>query len=107
MGLPGDDRLTPDAATLPVTKEGVMSTQGLRPAVAEDDRTGVRIAVRLGRHLSVPGYPHSGQPFVEIVVSFPDWGPEHPTEEVPVYLSVEFARAVGWMLISAAREASR
>jgi len=78
-----------------------------RPVLAEDHRTDLKVSIRLGQYAPVPGYPERGQPFVKVVVGFPEGELADLLEEVAFVLCGELARSVGWMLLSAGREAAR
>jgi hypothetical protein len=88
-------------------KEASSGWHWSRAATTTDDTTGLQVAVRLCQSTPVPGYPRSGLTYVEATVQFPDDGPDHPPIDVAVCFEGEFARSVGWTLITAARDAIR
>ena len=74
-----------------------------RPAQVESGDTGLLVTVQVAQARRIDGYPRSGREFVTLGVRFPDYGPEHPSEEYNFSFDSGLARAVGWMLLRAGR----
>ena len=70
-----------------------------------DPLSELEATVRITKGTKFPGWPHSGQPMVELMLAFPCYDDEVEDEKCEVVLRGERAVALGRMLISAGREA--
>jgi len=74
-----------------------------RLAQAQSPRTDLVVTVQLMQHEPIEGYPDSDQPFVSLVIRFPDYGPEHPAEEYAFCFYSDIASSTERMLLAATR----
>ena len=51
----------------------------------------------------IDGYPDSDRPFVNLVIRFPDYGPDHPAEEYAFCFDEDITSSTARMLVAATR----
>jgi hypothetical protein len=72
-----------------------------RPAAAHSSRGDLTVTVQLGQ------LGEDEDPVITMVAAFTDYGPGSPAEEYHMRLDADLGRAVGWMLLTAGRQAAR
>src|SRR2546423_2658316 len=74
-----------------------------RLAQARSPRTDLAVTVQLMQQEPIDGYPDSDQPFVNLVIRFPDYGPDHPAEEYAFCFDEDITSSTARMLVAATR----
>jgi hypothetical protein len=88
---------SPDHCTV-TTGEGKVHRS--RPARVRSRRTDLMITAQVLQD------PDSDIPFVDLTIHFPDYGPDHPSEEYSFCFDSELAQAVGRILRITGRQAA-
>jgi len=77
-----------------------------RTVQTESPLTGLTMMVRLTQR-SIDDRPRLGLPVIDLLIRYPDYGPEHPGKDYSICVDSDLAQAAGRMLLDAGREASR
>jgi hypothetical protein len=74
-----------------------------RLAEVRSPRTDLAVSVQLMQQEPIEGCPDSDQPFVSLVIRFPDYGPDHPAEEYAFCFDQDITSSTARMLAAATR----